>query len=910
MNIRAESCDANIERPTRLLKLCMSLPARKMGNTSSQLGLDNSQNTSTALDTQQSLLPVDDNSNMDDPALRTERVKKRRNVSGDATRPPSKRSRKDREQSDAVADATIPDTLGNEGDGGDGQEHAFSGIARKPSKKRSKREQMMRGEDEDAVAGGLATQDSLIVGETPQSTADTATGVDTGKRVKSKRKRPTGRPSGLNLVPEGMSDLATQEESTQQSQLLPEATNVRSSHPLPKQTKSPKTAKVQPNGTSGNDHNNEEHSSVVAKAAKSPKVSKKRRAALRDEKAAEMFPTPPEATQNDEAPNLPEFVQAADDNGLRDDYVEVDATSQVQGWLSSQMQDGNTPTTPRFDPPASEPRKSSKQNSSAQRDGTSRKDKTKSNKKQRRDSRHREDGSEDSQMEDDEAVEEEVLGSKRKKGKRTEQEAIDEDASDLEPTPVRVKSHKKKGPSSRPAKPSRNAASDDQPLAKGPFTEREKTKVDRLFNETIQDTGMSDADLRILIKNWKSKDAADFKEAVQSALPNRPIAAIRKFCQRRYHNMDRGPWTPEDDASLKNAYAANPDKWTEISALVGRTGADCKDRWKNYVSNEGTLQVGPWSQEEAVALTDAVNETIKELQTADKGNNDLSRDELERMISWDAVSKKLNRTRSAKRCHEKWQKLKRDQGTSHQSAPAQQVATGVFSPTTGKLSTSKKLRLIEQKYNQCDVGDLYDILTEIHTAIPDHSKHYDHESTLWAIIATKNQGSRFLSAMRRRGLYDAADVYKAEIGTQPTIAATAKALADYLEEQWGPDALEEKRSYDPNNKSNGKSTEQVVSDDDESGKEEDVVTETPPTSNEDGIQDQEEDEETDELAPEAEVPDSQPVDRKSHVQDKSPVSVKSINKPSKRNAKSAADKKAIAAAEGNKPAKKAKAKKV
>lgn len=881
-----------------------------MGNTSSQLGLDNSQDTGLPVDTAQSSMPANDDTTMDDPAMHAERVKKRRNVSGDATRP-SKRSKNASEQIDAVTGAPDSSALVTEGEIGDSQEHAASGIARKQSKKRSKKEHTMRAEDEDAAAGGLASQDSLIVGETPQSTADTAVGGDAGKRSKSKRKRPTGRPSGLNLVPEGMSDPMTQEEATQQSQLSPGINNLQSSQSRPKKTKPPKTAKAQVKGTSGDIHENGEPSPVLAKATKSPKASKKRRAALRDEKAVELFPTPPGATQDDEAPNLPELVHADDEDALRNDYVEVDATSQVQGWLSSQLQDGNTPTTPRFDIPDSVPRKEAKLNASAQRGNTSRPDETKRNKKHRRDSRHLEDDSEEYQLEDGDAVG--PRNPTRKKSERPETEAREADASDHRPTSVKAESRKKKYTSSRPAKSSRKAGLDDQTLAKGPFTEREKAKVDNLFNETMKDTGMSDADLRALIKNWK--EATAFKEAVQAALPDRPIAAIRKFCQRRYHNMERGPWTPEDDASLKNAYAANPDKWTEIGALVGRTGADCKDRWKNYVSNEGTLQVGPWSQEETAALTDAVNDTIKELQKADSKNKTLSRNELERMISWDAVSKRLDRTRSAKRCGEKWQKIKRDQGSLHTSA--QPLATGLVSQATGILSTSKKLRLAESKYNQCDVGDLYDILTEIHTAIPDHSKHYDHESTLWAIVATKNQGSRFNSAMRRRGLHDAAEVYKNEIGAQPTIAATAKALAEYLEGQWGHEALEEKRSFGPESKF--KSSEQVFSDDEDEDEDgsgsqiKKVETETPPTSNGDEGQDEDEDEkqdeeEIDELAPEAdaEIPDSQPVDsRPPRVVDESPISFKSINKPSKKNAKSAASKQP--AAENSKPPKKARA---
>jgi hypothetical protein len=171
--------------------------------------------------------------------------------------------------------------------------------------------------------------------------------------------------------------------------------------------------------------------------------------------------------------------------------------------------------------------------------------------------------------------------------------------------------------------------------------------------------------------------------------------------------------------------------------------------------------------------------------------------------------------------------------------------------------------------------------------------------------------------MRRRGLHDAAENFKNEVSPRPTIAATAKALADHLEEQWGTKVLEEKRSYDPKSKSERtfKSSEQVVSDgEDESGGEEKVETETPPTSHQDESQDQdqdqeeeEEEEEIEELAP-VEIPDSQPVNRKLQVVAESPTSFKSINKPSKRSVESAAGEQATAAAEGSKSARKTRAK--
>jgi hypothetical protein len=400
--------------------------------------------------------------------------------------------------------------------------------------------------------------------------------------------------------------------------------------------------------------------------------------------------------------------------------------------------------------------------------------------------------------------------------------------------------------------------------------------VDNIFDETVKETGMSADDLRSLIKTWRQ--AADFKEAVEKALPDRPLAAIRKFCQRRYHNMERGAWSPEDDTNLRNAYAAHPDKWTEISALVGRTGSDCKDRWKNTVSIQDTMQLGPWSQEETTALIKAVDQSVKELKKASKENKGLSRAELERMLSWAEVAKKLGGTRSAKRCNEKWQKIKRERAAGRQSIPAQPLSDGLNFATS-----SKKLRAIEKAYNQCDIGDLYDILTEIHTALPDPNQQFDHESTMWAIVAMKNPGSRFNSAMRRRGLHDAADVYKAEVAEQSTISGRAKALAEYLEGQWGVEALAEKRAFTSLAAANKFKSAERVDSDEEAGsdvdeKPVDADTETPPTSHSD-----DDDDNASEQSQEVEVPDSQPqpAANNKHSKEDFDFSFKPINKKRK-----------------------------
>lgn len=901
-----------------------------MGTTSSQPLPSQTEVDVQTPDYSQDLLTQLDGAAMDDPAGRDDDVIHVRK-STDATRP-LKRSRKERE-SNALESEQPEIADSQEATSKMQQQNATEESTQKPRKKKSKKEHALRDEGEGEAHGILATQSSTILEQTPQSTANTA---DASKRVK-KRKRHTGRPSGLNILPAGMSDPGTQEESaivgadrstvmespaqptavtqpkpkkSKDSKRLPGHPSPEMSQPVPKAAKSPKVKNARASGTS-------------PAIGKSPKASSKRTVEVQED--SEMLPTPPEASQaslprKGKVSKQATKEQNVDDGALRDDYSEVDATKQVEGWLSSQLDDQHPQSTPRVNSSGSKRSKKAAVDASAKREKVQRSEDREASKKRRRASQYLENDNEDYAPEAKEHRDAVVVETPGNTIRRKKLRANDETdgVADVFPTqetasPLvnkkarrlteKTKTSAKKGVSVRekqdsgPAttvegstkknrKPnttydenegqeeyenvsaestsavgkvasSQKRAQNAERSKKGPLTAAEKRLVDNVFQETIDETGVSDAELRSLIQKWKT--AVEFKEAVETALPDRPLAVIRKFCQRRFHNMERGPWSAESDAILRNSYATHPDKWTQISAFVGRTAADCKDRWNNIVSIQDTMQSGPWSQEETVALGKAVDQSIKELKKANKEAKDQTRAELEGMLSWSEVAKKLGGTRSAKRCHEKWQNLKRGEKGGRASTSEQPLSTGLDPATS-----SKKLRVIEKLYNQCDIGDLYDILTEIHTALPDRNQHFDHESTLWAVVAIKNPGSRFKSAMRRRGLYDAAHVYAAEVDDHPTISATAKALADHLEDQWGAEVLAEKRSFDPAAKSSKfKSAERVDSDDDddEPGSDAEVVkgdTETPATSDGDDNDVKGFAVDNDDQFSEVVVPDSQP----------------------------------------------------
>ncbi|EKX45629.1 hypothetical protein GUITHDRAFT_49460, partial [Guillardia theta CCMP2712] len=65
------------------------------------------------------------------------------------------------------------------------------------------------------------------------------------------------------------------------------------------------------------------------------------------------------------------------------------------------------------------------------------------------------------------------------------------------------------------------------------------------------------------------------------------------------------PWTPEEDAKLKALVSrlGNWD-WCMISSVMeGRSGKQCRERYKNHVSEK--INKGPWTKEEDKIIMEA-----------------------------------------------------------------------------------------------------------------------------------------------------------------------------------------------------------------------------------------------------------------------------------------------------------------
>jgi hypothetical protein len=158
--------------------------------------------------------------------------------------------------------------------------------------------------------------------------------------------------------------------------------------------------------------------------------------------------------------------------------------------------------------------------------------------------------------------------------------------------------------------------------------------------------GLDDEGLLKLIyaKGQEARGDRNFWPTITGALESRPILAVYNHVQRSKHpQRKQGFFTPEEDEQLRTAVKNFGAQWTKVSEYVGRTGSDCRDRYRNFLQIEKTRLTGAWTPEEVERLKTAVAEV----------QGHLGKDEKDK-IFWGTVATKLGNTRSRQQCRTKW----------------------------------------------------------------------------------------------------------------------------------------------------------------------------------------------------------------------------------------------------------------
>lgn len=358
----------------------------------------------------------------------------------------------------------------------------------------------------------------------------------------------------------------------------------------------------------------------------------------------------------------------------------------------------------------------------------------------------------------------------------------------------------------------------------GPLTAEEKATADRIFEETLTRCNLTKAELSAKIQNYR--EAGEFRTELEDALPDRSRDALRKFAQRRYHQCERGPWTSEQDAALRDAHAKWPGRWTEISKLVDRTADDCRDRWNKVLSKH---TIGPWSTEEESALMKSVQGAIDKIKKEYRKDQALLNDQsrLEALVSWTRIAEDLGGQRSMKQCREKYHKLQTRKTRPDSAVGMQDGHTGHTAAVSGNsredpdTTARTKMRDAIRHLNNFELGDYYDVFVEIHRTFPDHSVHFSSDDIIWSMVPWKNPGSRFSMAYYGGALRKAA--FENAIRTWPndskkirrkleqaeTVPAKALALANIIKKKVGAEKLDDlPRTYEP--ELVGKTSEEIL----------------------------------------------------------------------------------------------------
>ncbi|TLD24084.1 hypothetical protein PspLS_06976 [Pyricularia sp. CBS 133598] len=270
----------------------------------------------------------------------------------------------------------------------------------------------------------------------------------------------------------------------------------------------------------------------------------------------------------------------------------------------------------------------------------------------------------------------------------------------------RTQTNAGEGPSSSNTGGSGKKAKVQKDWAKGALSAEENAKIQEAVEEFRSEQGMSQFEVNEMIHEDPSRKGTErhrlLWEKVHASLPRRPPRIINYRTRKLFHNfIGRQVFTKEEDDELRRLVELKGPRWSEIGALINRSPLDIRDRWRNYTVCGDKKKADFWNQEEEARLVELVVEAIDSIkQSRAHSNQDDSQESAERDISWEGISRGMDRTRSAKQCREKWALLRERQRVASDGTiqDGGDRITEVLEKTRSDLRKMKpedKLRLIE-----------------------------------------------------------------------------------------------------------------------------------------------------------------------------------------------------------------------
>jgi len=123
----------------------------------------------------------------------------------------------------------------------------------------------------------------------------------------------------------------------------------------------------------------------------------------------------------------------------------------------------------------------------------------------------------------------------------------------------------------------------------------------------------------------------------------RPIKNVFIHVRRVWEPVAKqGPWSGHEDEKLERAIQELGHTWDAISKRIGRSPANCRDRYRNHLIHRTERRRGAWSPQEFQELTTIVTSMISEKGGIAAG------------ISWTAVAARMGHKRNGQQCRNKW----------------------------------------------------------------------------------------------------------------------------------------------------------------------------------------------------------------------------------------------------------------
>ncbi|PVU92479.1 hypothetical protein BB561_003783 [Smittium simulii] len=187
---------------------------------------------------------------------------------------------------------------------------------------------------------------------------------------------------------------------------------------------------------------------------------------------------------------------------------------------------------------------------------------------------------------------------------------------------------------------------------KGRFTPNENKIINAIITHLCNDKGWSKETLEQFLFQKNPNDHEEYTGVwtqICKSIPNRPLQAMYHHIKRMFNPKNhQGNWTPDQDEKLAFWYERLGPRWEIIGRRIGRTGTNCRDRWRN-IKQGNNRQTGRWSPDEKKNLLLSVLKVRKE-NGFDPPTINFGEDI---GVSWELVSAHVQ-TRNASQCRGKW----------------------------------------------------------------------------------------------------------------------------------------------------------------------------------------------------------------------------------------------------------------